>query len=139
MPDLTTDAKRGLLRNTLADLVKNERELPQIIVNGQVFSTDRALRQIIDRATPTQLEDILRGFNLNEHEHLERERRQADQDTYDQARARLAGPLSDEEQEEVDAGNERARLLAEEANTVESRLGRLETVLIEIRDALVKR
>lgn len=122
--------------DTAAELARRGK-LSSVFTSGQVYSTEVAIGRFANSATKLQLEDVrAQLYEMATKADLDdqREARYAEED------ARRANHVqSDEEREEAEAGLERARQVAEEMSSTESRLGRIESLLERIAGALERR
>jgi hypothetical protein len=129
------ESLRELIDHLSEDLAERQM-FPDIIWNGRCYSSPTALRVLCASASQDALEHVLREINRADSRALAREDRDRLQAEDDERRHR---PMSEEELAEIAAENERARVVAERANTTEARLGRIEEVLLRIAKGLEAR
>lgn len=112
------------------------RSAPSFIFNGTVYSTYGAQRTFVATALELGLDAIDRAYNDADSADYRQAQRDERWAAEDEARTR---PMTEAELRDVEESNERARQIAERENTDGAKLARIESILGEIRDALVKR
>lgn len=135
----STAGLRHTIEQQARSLADQGISFDHVVESGQSLAGLYRLIGFVGAATEAQLVSIKQQLDAAAERGGAAERLATRMHELDVATYRRESPLTDNEQAEVDASNERARVLVEQANTTEARLGRVEAVLIEIRDALVKR
>jgi hypothetical protein len=135
---LSLQAKANILESQIREL-NDEGRFHPVVVLGEVLATYYQAIRFLRTAGPAGIDELQRQMNLLEDEALTHERREADERERDANEAAAHAPLTDDEMAIVNAQNEERRARAEQQNTVEARLGRIESVLERIAVAVEKR
>jgi hypothetical protein len=136
--EMTTKSSLELEVCEFAEDLAQHGRLESVITGGQVYSTAMAIKAMARSATESVLQDALKQLHAMGDRADAADARQREWAAEDERR-RTAHVQSDEEREQVEAENERARQIAEQEGSTESRLGRIEDVLIRIAGLLEKR